>query len=241
MDEKRLSRALRSVGDDWTQGLLPSPTRTRNEEQLIASDMFTAALPTANELADAADLRLPGARALGIMLAAYVVVAGPIVFLLVRRVHRGQLAWVAIPLLAVGSTGVVFTTGSSLRRSLSSAQVTVYETGPSGTVATTWSLLANKQGGDVGVTLPDGWVAGGSIDDVMAFVLPGPIIRGDGDDIAMAEGDKSDTFPVEVHLERNRVPRGAHRVVEHEPASAGIKLGVTYQALPVGTAKVGEG
>jgi hypothetical protein len=175
---------VRSVGDDWTQGLLPSPTRTRNEEQLIASDMFTAALPTANELADAADLRLPGARALGIMLAAYVVVAGPIVFLLVRRVHRGQLAWVAIPLLAVGSTGVVFTTGSSLRRSLSSAQVTVYETGPSGTVATTWSLLANKQGGDVGVTLPDGWVAGGSIDDAMAFVLPGPIIRGDGDDIA---------------------------------------------------------
>ena len=177
---------VRSVGGDWTRGLLPSPTRTADEEELIASDMFTSGLPITSELAEAADLRLPGSRALGIMLAFYVVLAGPIVFLLVRRFHRGQLAWVAIPLLAVGSTGVVFTAGSSLRRSLSSAQVTVYETGPSGTVATTWSLLANKQGGEVGVTLPEGWVAGGS-NDAMDMAVPDVVFRGDAN-IAIAGG-----------------------------------------------------
>jgi hypothetical protein len=168
---------VRAVGDDWTEGLLPSPTRSSWEEELTASDLFSPPEPIVSSLGSSAGLRLPGGRGLALLLGAYVVLAGPVVFVGLRRLQRRQLTWVAIPLLAVGSTGVVFITGSSLRHSAGSAQVTVYETGPGGTVATSWSLLANREGGEVGVTLPAGWVAGGTFDDGTGTIDGGSPVR----------------------------------------------------------------
>jgi hypothetical protein len=158
---------VRAVGDGWADHLLPSPTRSSWEEDLAASDLFSGAAPLSSEMADSAGLRLPGGWTLAVLLVLYVVLAGPVVFSALRRPQRRQLTWVAVPLLAVGSTGVVFATGSSFRRSLASVQVTVYETGPAGTTATSWSLLANRDGGEVGVALPEGWVAGESLPDEM--------------------------------------------------------------------------
>jgi hypothetical protein len=168
---------VRAVGDDWTEGLLPSPTRSSWEEELTASDLFSPPEPIVSSLGASAGLRLPDGLGLGLLLGAYVVLAGPVVFVGLRRLQRRQLTWVAIPLLAVGSTGVVFTTGSSLRHSAGSAQVTVYETGPAGTVATSWALLANREGGEVGVTLPAGWVAGGIFDEGRGTIDGGSPVR----------------------------------------------------------------
>jgi hypothetical protein len=173
---------VRSVGDDWTEGLLPSPSRANDEAQ--ASNVFApfSSFDTlAGELGEGAGLRLPGARGMGLLLAGYVLVCGPVVYLVMRRLDRRSLAWVAIPVLAVGSTGITFQTGSSLRKGAGSAQVTVYESGPAGTTATTWSLLANPRGGDVGVELPAGWLASGSTASTEVALAGIGVPRGDVD------------------------------------------------------------
>lgn len=152
---------VRSVGDDWQRSLAPSPTRSVAEEEIIASDLGNvAAQPMAARLGREAGLELPEGRALGLLLAGYVLVMGPVAYLVVRRVRRRELAWAGLPLLALASTVVVFGTGSSLRNALRTAQVTVYEVSPAGAVATTWSLVPSARGGDVGVELPPGWTGG---------------------------------------------------------------------------------
>jgi hypothetical protein len=162
---------VRSVSDSWTAELLPSPTRSAHEEDLIAQDLLmNSDLGVA--LAYQARTKLPGAGGLGLLLIGYVLLMGPVAFLAVRTVRRGQLAWVVVPLLAVGSTGVAFGVGNSLSDAAGSAQVTVYETGPAGTMATTSAMLTNIHGGDVGVDLPAGWTAGPMASST-GTILPG--------------------------------------------------------------------
>jgi len=151
---------VRSVPGDWRAQLLPSPVRSTYEQQAIVTNVAGANDTIGGRLSDDAGVRLPPGVRLAVMLVLYVLVAGPMSYLLVRRMGRRQLAWAAIPLLAISSTGVVVGAGGSLKRSSQSAHVTIYEIGPSGATATTWSLLSRpRDKGDVGVRLPEGWAA----------------------------------------------------------------------------------
>jgi hypothetical protein len=201
---------VRSVGDDWTEGLLPSPTRAGDEQQSSgAFAPFSSFQPLSSELGEGAGLRLPGGMGVALLLAGYVLVCGPVVYLVMRRLDRRALAWVAIPVLAVGSTGITFQTGSSLRKAAGSAQVTVYESGPAGTTATSWSLLANPKGGEVGVELPAGWLASGSAaaDQVVGMRLD-PGTGGSG--------------PSPVRLDTGNGAEGSEALVDSEVAGYGM-------------------
>ena len=156
---------VRSVPTAWTDRLLPTPTRSVTEEDVLSQDLIWANNTVSGNLSGDAGVRLPPGFRLGLMLGVYVLVIGPLAYLVLRRVGRRQLAWGAIPVLALSSTGMVVATGGPLRRTASSAHVTVYETGAGGTTATTWSLLSNpRRQGEVGVELPEGWTAGSGAD-----------------------------------------------------------------------------
>ena len=151
---------VRSVPAAWQDRLLPTPTRSGTEEAIISDSVIWANDTVSGSLSGDAGVRLPPAGRLGVMLAVYVLVIGPLAYVVLRRVGRRQLAWAAVPVLALTSTGMVVGTGGTLRRTSASAHVTVYETGAGGATATTWSLLSNpRRQGAVGVVLPEGWTA----------------------------------------------------------------------------------
>jgi hypothetical protein len=73
----------------------------------VSGRFFGGQMPLASTLAADAGLRTPEIGWLVGFLVAYVVVAGPVVFFAVRRRGRPELAWVAVPLVAL-----LFTSGS---------------------------------------------------------------------------------------------------------------------------------
>ena len=189
---------VRAPGDDWQRSLAPSPTRSTFEEEIIASDVGGfVSQPMVATLGDDAGIRLPEGRRLGLLLGVYVLVMGPVAYVVVRRLRRRELAWAGLPVLAVASTGFVFATGSSLRNAAEAAQVTVYEVGPGGAIATTWSLVPSSRGGDVGVELPAGWTGRPAFDELgdvgVAFDPMGnPIDPSGGGNVGLTtNGDES--------------------------------------------------
>src|SRR5690606_4919615 len=79
-----------------------------------------------------AGLRIPDVGWLLAFLVAYVVVVGPLTFVLLRRMRRTGLAWVAVPAVAILFTAVAFGAGSSLRSGSRAAHGTVVQTSPLG-------------------------------------------------------------------------------------------------------------
>jgi hypothetical protein len=157
---------VRAVGEVWQRSLAPSPTRSAFEEEILASDLGVFDQTMVGRLGRDAGFDLPEPRRLGWLLTVYVALMGPVAFVVVRRLRRREVAWVGLPALAVISTGLVFATGSSLRNTAEVAQVTVYEVGPAGAVASTWSLVPSSHGGEVGVELPEGWTGGAAVGEL---------------------------------------------------------------------------
>ncbi|MBN2621940.1 MAG: hypothetical protein JXA83_01170 [Acidimicrobiales bacterium] len=108
-----------------------------------------------------AGLRIPDVGWLLGFLVAYVVVVGPVTFVLLRRVRRTGLAWVAVPAVAVLFTGVAFTAGSSLRSDSRAAHGSVVQASPLGDRAVSYLGLVSRNGGDPTALFPEGWQAGG--------------------------------------------------------------------------------
>ncbi|MGH9212307.1 MAG: hypothetical protein ACRD2C_16740 [Acidimicrobiales bacterium] len=171
---------VRLVGERWADQLLPSPTRSADEEQLIASDLPGG--PMSLPLGELARARLLAASGLGLLLAGYVVVVGPVVFVGLRALRRRQVAWAMVPAVALVATGGAFALGEVFRSPDASAQVTVYETGPGGTVATSWSLLTRNPVGEVAVELPAGWTTDGVTEWFAEGVHRGVVVEPHGRD-----------------------------------------------------------
>lgn len=170
---------VRAVSATWQDEILPSPTRSASEEEIIADSVISASDTVGGRLSHDAGVRLPPGGRLGVLLGLYVLIVGPVAYLVLRRlgrrrsgadppedgtplqnVRRPLAAWAAIPAVALVSTGAVVGAGGSLRRHAASAHVTVYEVGPGSADATTWSLLSNPgRRGEVGIDLPAGWSA----------------------------------------------------------------------------------
>ena len=66
---------------------------------------------------------LPSAHFLGMLLVGYIVVAGPICFLVLARLRRRDLAWVVLPCVAVAAALVAYVSGAGLDRALLSEQI----------------------------------------------------------------------------------------------------------------------
>jgi hypothetical protein len=92
---------------------------------------FTALLPLS------ANAPLPPIWLVGAVLLLYLLVAGPLNYLLlVRRLQRPALFWASAPLVAALFTGVFYVVGSSLQGSLQDHEVQVIKVGPGQAVST---------------------------------------------------------------------------------------------------------
>jgi hypothetical protein len=56
-------------------------------------------------------LDLPSLAVIGVLVLAYVLLVGPINYLVLRALHRGALAWITVPLIAVLASAGAFSTG----------------------------------------------------------------------------------------------------------------------------------
>jgi hypothetical protein len=121
---------------------------------------FVGGPPLGDSLARDAGFRLPHLSWLVAFLAAYVVVVGPALYFLLRRRHRPELAWVAIPVIAVVFTGASWAGGRDLRTSTQIVHGTVLKTGVTGASAITYLGVTSRSGATLRIGWPGGWLAG---------------------------------------------------------------------------------
>jgi hypothetical protein len=117
------------TGLGWSQAIAraidqPPGSAPMAVSVLGADPDFTALLPTAG------DAPLPPTWLLGLLLALYVAVAGPLGYLAaVRRWRRPTLFWGIVPLVALACTGTLYLVGTGLQGSLQDHQIQVLRVG----------------------------------------------------------------------------------------------------------------
>ena len=124
------------------------------------SPNFRGEMPLATSLASDAGLRTPEIAWLVGFLVAYVVVVGPVVFFAVRRRGRPELAWVAVPLVALLFTSGSWAVGRNLRTATELVHASILTTGAGGPVATTYVGVLSRTGETARVGFPAGWSTG---------------------------------------------------------------------------------
>jgi hypothetical protein len=126
----------------------------------LASDRFSGQLPLASTLASDAGLRTPEMGWLVGFLAVYVIAVGPVLFFAVRRRGRPELAWVAVPLVALVFTSGSYVVGRNLRKATQLVHATVMASGPAGPSATTYVGVFSRSGETTRIGFPNGWTGG---------------------------------------------------------------------------------
>jgi hypothetical protein len=84
----------------------------------------------------------PSAVLLGLLLLGYVFVAGPLCFVVLARLHRRDLAWVAVPIIAVVAGVAAYITGAGMARDPVVDEVQVAQMAPGSNLASVCSLGA---------------------------------------------------------------------------------------------------
>lgn len=148
---------VRFLGDTldrgWDGVIEPRPAGS------ISGEFFGESFPTIMQLGRDAGIKVPGIGVLLIALVAYALVAGPLLWVLLRRRRREPVIWLAVPLLAVLVTGVVYVVGRQLRESASVAHATLHVDSPGVTTIATQVLVTSPNGGRTGVQETEGWRA----------------------------------------------------------------------------------
>ena len=148
---------VRYVGDDWASQLTPTAVHVANSfDNGFAIIGEEPGDPTIDLAADAG-VQLPDIGGLGWLLLAYATIAGPVVYLVLRRMRRSALAWVVLPVVALGFTAGGLLVGSELRSDRGNSHVTVVEVWPEGSTATSSALFTATAGTERSVRLPVGW------------------------------------------------------------------------------------
>jgi hypothetical protein len=153
---------VRLTGDAMTAGrwagLVEPSSAVRND-----LGGFFSPESVADSLARDAGLRLPKLAWLLGFLGVYIAVVGPVTGFVLRWRRRPDLAWVAVPGLAVLFTVLAYVAGNQLRPGAGLAHGSIVETGTSGPVATSWVALTRRTAGTARVDLPSGWVVEGAL------------------------------------------------------------------------------
>src|SRR5919199_489150 len=114
----------------WTQavgrGLAQLPGNIPAPATLLAPDpQFTALLPPADEAP------LPPAPLVGLVLLVYLLLVGPLNYLVLRRrLRQPALLWITAPLAALTFTAVFYAVGSSLQGGTQDHEIQVLKVGP---------------------------------------------------------------------------------------------------------------
>jgi len=148
---------------DWQEILEPAPNKARQQDEAFGdAGGFFGGEPLSWSLGRDSGFSLPGMTTMVILLLGYVVLVGPVLWLVLRVTGRPGLAWVLVPVTAVVVTGVIWVAGSSYRSGIDVAHGTVIQVAPGGTVARSYELLNSRTGGSASADLPAGWLATGS-------------------------------------------------------------------------------
>lgn len=138
----------------WWDRLEPTPTRSMIEDAQVGPQM--GGFPLANAIA--ADAGFQSARVGWLVgfLALYVLIAGPVAYLVLKRMRRPGLLWTVVPALAALFTVGAAVVGRSQQHTNRAGYATLVESSPAGS----WSfgsIGALARGGSLRSTLPEGW------------------------------------------------------------------------------------
>jgi hypothetical protein len=133
------------------------PTALMPIAELNGGLFFGSSDGVATTVAEDGGLRVAVLGWLLVFLVAYVVLVGPVAFLLLRRAGRSGWTWFAVPATAAVFTVAAFVIGTDLRTGNEIAHGSVVETGPAGSRAFSYLGLLSRSGADAEVGLPAGW------------------------------------------------------------------------------------
>ncbi len=106
-----------------------------------------------------AGIEIPGIGALLLLVGAYILVVGPVLFLVLRRSNRQPLAWAAIPAVAAVAVAAVWGVGRAQRSDVDLAHASVIAHVNGVHMEESEVLIASANGGYVGIDMSDGFSA----------------------------------------------------------------------------------
>jgi hypothetical protein len=186
LGEVRLSEGAAAAGR-WTDVLEPTPTVSVADLNRFGGMQFPQFESVGQSIARDAGLSRLDLPWLFTFLGAYVVIVGPLLWVVLRR-RRAALGWVLIPAVAVLFTGIAFVVGSDLRGGTRAAQGSIVELSPAGARATTIVGTVSRSGGDGRTQFPAGWTAGSVTDIFGGFGFPGGGGDNGGGDLTVTQG-----------------------------------------------------
>lgn len=142
----------------WTGTIEPSSTVGPSDPDIVAP-AFSGG-PVGASIARNSGLRIPSLGMVLTLLLGYVLLAGPVTFGVLHKVHRAELAWLVVPVLAVGFTVGGWVIGGRARdTSRTSYSSSVFET-PGVDVGLDYLGVLSRQGGDRSIRFAPGWWGG---------------------------------------------------------------------------------
>ena len=154
LGEVRATGGAMAAGN-WSGVIEPTPIVSGEGSHFFGGFGLDGALATD------AGLRIPRLGWLVGFLAVYVLVAVPLTLTVLRRRGRGELGWVALPLVALVFTAASYAAGREARGDTTTAHATVVHASDGGALATTALGIVSRDGGRVEVDYPRRWVPAG--------------------------------------------------------------------------------
>ena len=150
-----------AAAGEWDDLLSPTAVRSLSAEGGFAGELTGDVVwfgePVEVSLAEDAGFQLPSLPWVLVLLLAYVIIGGPLIWLILRRMDRTGLMWAALPVLALVFTAAIWVAGSDLRSGADDAHGTIIEIRENSATATTTHLLSSRSSGLSTFALPAGW------------------------------------------------------------------------------------
>ncbi len=156
--EVRLTNGSLAAGT-WADTIQVAPATNNNGQGSQVLSKQVGSGPPISTLTSDAGLRLRRLGPVLLLLVLYLALIGPILFFVLRSIRRLPMAWVAIPILALVTSGLVAVVGGKSRTSKSASHVTITELTPTGAIATTNGLIFSNTAGRRGLRYGPGWSA----------------------------------------------------------------------------------
>ncbi len=157
LGEVRLTGGQLAAGK-WQGEIEPTPTVGPSDPDIVSPSFAGGEVGQA--IAKDSGLRIPSLGSVLAFLLGYILLAGPITFFILHKLHRAELAWVIVPLLAIGFTVGGWWIGGNARDNTRTAfSASVFET-QGVDLDQSFVGVLSRQGGDRSVSFPGSWWGG---------------------------------------------------------------------------------
>lgn len=225
-------------------------TPTRSVDEFPWGGGFGGGFPTTVILASDAGVRIPAIGSIVLLLVGYLLVAGPVLWLVLRWTRREPMLWLVLPAFALITTGAVYAIGQSLRDETSTAHATLVADLPTERVVSSQVLVTAPNGGTAGVRLDDDWRPVQVSSDEAFFDGPfpqnaqeRPVTRGDNLEIDLPPGGigvvaaetvgdpGSPSWSYELSAEEDRLVGTVTNRTTHDLGEAFVVSGSGFQRI----------